>query len=72
MSSALAYIFARICPLPYELPKSQEGHSRGHEATERRHPAVDGGHQPVQQEAEPQPTAADASQQEPKIGRAHV
>src|SRR5262249_30394769 len=36
------------------------------EATERRHPVVDGGYQPVQQEAKTQPTAADAPQEESK------
>jgi hypothetical protein len=36
----------------HELPKSQEGDPRGHQATECRHPAGDRGHQPVQQETQ--------------------
>jgi len=54
----------------HELPKGQEGHPRGHEATERRHPTVDGGHQPVQQEAQAQSAPADAPQEESKDGDA--
>src|SRR5712671_6133123 len=54
----------------HKLPKGQEGHPRGHEATERRHPTVDGGHQPVQQEAQAQSAPADAPQEESKDGDA--
>src|SRR5262249_12994446 len=50
----------------HELPKGQESDPRGYEATERRHPAIDGGHQPVQQQTETQPTPADPPQEEPK------
>src|SRR5262245_26986885 len=54
----------------HELPKRQEGHPRGHEATERRHPAIDGGYQPVQQQSQAQPAPADPAQEEPKHGDA--
>ena len=50
----------------HELPKGQEGHTRGHKATERRHPAINGRHQPVQQKAKTQPTPADTPRRSPK------
>jgi len=50
----------------HELPKGQEGHPCGYEATERRHPAIDGRHQPVQQQTQAQPAPADPPQEEPK------
>jgi len=54
----------------HELSKGQQGHPCGDEATERGHPAVDCGHQPVQQQTQAQPAPADPPEEKPTHGDA--